>query len=120
MIVLSNPWLQFTVYPEQLAFSLTSSQYPGAKIEHSRFGLELGNSKSLDLVFESVQEDLEDQSIHGALKALTLLYLEQKNGIELSVVFGMQLDKPFLFQRVRLENKSDKNLYPKKIIFADV
>lgn len=120
MIALSNPWLQSSIYPEQLAFSLNSSQFAGAKIERSRFGLELGSSKSIDLVFKSVHEDLEDQSIHGALKVLSLLYLEQKTGLELSVVFGMPLDKPFLFQRMRLENKSDKILYPKKFIFADV
>ena len=68
---LSNPFLQLTVYPEQLSFTLNSTPFTGAKIDNANFGLKLAESKNPEFVLQSVQEDQEVQTNFGRLKQLT-------------------------------------------------
>jgi len=120
MTSLSNPYLQFTVYPEQFTFNLSSTQFHGAKIENARFGMKLGGLKLPNLILQSVQEDDEVESSQGLIKILSIHYLDPNSQIELFVEFGMPLNKPFLFQRIRLLNNSSQIVLPNSFTFADL
>jgi len=120
MTSLSNPFLQFTVYPEQLTFNLISTPFSGAKIENASFGLKLVGPKIPNLILQSVQECQEVQSSLGRLQLLTLQYLEPNTGIAYLVEFGIALDKPFLLQRMTLLNHSDKTIQPKSFLFSSI
>ena len=60
------------------------------------------------------------ESSQGTLESLTLHYLDQNSGIALDVDFGMPHDLPFLFQRMRVLNNSDKIIQPKSFLFSSV
>lgn len=117
---LSNPFLQLTVYPEQLTFNLISTYFSGAKIQNASFGLKLAGSKIPNFVLQSVQEDQEVQTNFGRLKLLTLHYLEANTGLAFLVEFAMAFDKPFLFQKVKLLNNSEKTIQPKTFLFSSL
>lgn len=119
-MALSNPWLKLAVYPECLSFTLTSSQFPGAKIENNRFGLELAGVKTTKLVFKSLHEGQEDSHDHGSMQTLTLSYFETETETEFFVDFGMPLEAPFLFQRVRLLNNSGATIQPGIFLFSSL
>ncbi len=120
MIVLSNPWLQTSVYPEQLNFTLTSSQFPDAKIESNKFGLHLQGSAQTNLILDSVDECFKIDTSQGPINGLCLRYLTQESGVELSVELELPPEAPFLLQRMKLRNNSARTIHPERFLFSDV
>ncbi len=67
-----------------------------------------------------MHEGQEDSHDHGSLQTLTLSYFETETETEFFVDFGMPLEAPFLFQRVRLLNNSGATIQPGIFLFSSL
>ncbi len=120
MISLSNSFLQLNLYPEQFTFNLISLQFPGAKIENARFGMELSSSRTTNFLLQSVHEDQQTESSIGNLQLIGLTYLERNTCLLLVVEFGIPANKPFLLQRMRMLNNSSETIRPVRFLFSNL